>query len=149
MPTVLRVGPYVFVFFSSDRAEPVHIHVKRDRRVAKFWLESIELGWSWNIGNSSLRNGMSTLTLEHEPLAASVTVSRENLTVGLADGRSLSVLLAWYPRLAQGTEAERAHWQLLGDGYAVEWPDLDEHSYCAAASKIRSNARRISRLAVS
>ena len=34
MPTILRVGPYSFVFFSSDRGEPVHIHVKRDRHVA-------------------------------------------------------------------------------------------------------------------
>ena len=41
--TVLTVGPYKFVFFSSDRGEPVHIHVKRDRHVAKFWLEPVEL----------------------------------------------------------------------------------------------------------
>ncbi len=43
MPTVLRIGPYSFVFFSSDRVEPVHIHVKRDGDVAKFWLNPIEL----------------------------------------------------------------------------------------------------------
>ncbi len=43
MPTVLRIGPYSFVFFSSDRDEPVHIHVKRDRHIAKFWLEPPEL----------------------------------------------------------------------------------------------------------
>lgn len=43
MPTVLRVSPYSFVFFSSDRGEPVHIHVKHDRRVAKFWLDPVEL----------------------------------------------------------------------------------------------------------
>ncbi len=70
---------------------------------------------------------MSTLTLEHEPLALSVCFTGESLTVELADGRSLSVPLAWYPRLAQATEAERTHWLLLGSGYAVEWPNLDEH----------------------
>lgn len=43
MPTVLRVGPYSFVFFSSDRGEPVHIHVKRDRHVVKFWLDPVRL----------------------------------------------------------------------------------------------------------
>jgi uncharacterized protein DUF4160 len=43
MPTVLRIGPYAFVFFSSDRGEPPHIHVKRDRKVAKFWLQPIAL----------------------------------------------------------------------------------------------------------
>jgi hypothetical protein len=43
MPTVLQVGPYRFIFFSSDRGEPAHIHVKRDRQVAKFWLDPISL----------------------------------------------------------------------------------------------------------
>ena len=70
---------------------------------------------------------MSTLTLEQEPLAVDLTVTCESLTVALADGRSLSVPLAWYPRLTQATEAERANWRLLGGGYAIEWPDLDEH----------------------
>jgi hypothetical protein len=43
MPTVLQVGPYSFIFFSSDRGEPAHIHVKRDRQIAKFWLDPISL----------------------------------------------------------------------------------------------------------
>ena len=43
MPTVLQIGPYSFVFFSSDQREPAHIHVKRDRQIAKFWLEPISL----------------------------------------------------------------------------------------------------------
>lgn len=43
MPTVLQVGLYSFIFFSSDRDEPTHIHVKRDRQLAKFWLEPIAL----------------------------------------------------------------------------------------------------------
>ncbi len=70
---------------------------------------------------------MSTLTLEHEPLAVAVAFSNENLTVGFADGRALSVPLEWYPRLTRATELERRNWQLLGDGYAIEWPELDEH----------------------
>jgi hypothetical protein len=70
---------------------------------------------------------MSILTLEHDPLAVDVVVTSESLTVALADGRSLSVPLAWYPRLDHATQAERANWRLLGDGYAIEWPDLDEH----------------------
>ena len=43
MPTVLDLGPYKFIFFSSDREEPVHIHVTRDRQIAKFWLEPVSL----------------------------------------------------------------------------------------------------------
>lgn len=43
MPTVLQVGPYSFIFFSSDRGEPAHIHIKRDRQIAKFWLSPVTL----------------------------------------------------------------------------------------------------------
>lgn len=70
---------------------------------------------------------MTILTLETEPLAAKVTVTDDRLVVDLVDGRSLAVPLAWYPRLLHGSVAERQNWQLLGDGYAIEWADLDEH----------------------
>ena len=43
MPTVLRVGPYRFFFYSSDGGEPAHIHVERDDRIAKFWLDPVRL----------------------------------------------------------------------------------------------------------
>ena len=70
---------------------------------------------------------MSTLDLEHEPAAQRVEVTDEQLAVDLADGRRLIVPLEWYPRLQHATAAERGNWQLLGDGYAIEWPDIDEH----------------------
>lgn len=70
---------------------------------------------------------MTILTLESEPLAATVSVEHEKLSVVLADGRSLIIPLDWYPRLLHGSPSERSNWQLLGEGYAVEWPDLDEH----------------------
>ncbi|MEX2316561.1 MAG: DUF2442 domain-containing protein [Pirellulales bacterium] len=70
---------------------------------------------------------MTTLVLEQEPAAVKVSVTSEQLVVDLADGRRLSVPLVWYPRLLHGTERERENWQLLGDGYAIEWPELDEH----------------------
>jgi len=43
MPTVFQVGPYSFIFFSSDKGEPPHIHVRRDRQLVKFWLQPISL----------------------------------------------------------------------------------------------------------
>ncbi|MGB3789299.1 MAG: DUF2442 domain-containing protein [Phormidesmis sp.] len=70
---------------------------------------------------------MTTLILESDPLAAVVLVENNSLAVTLADGRSLTVPLEWYPRLLHASTAERIHWQLLGYGYAIEWPDLDEH----------------------
>jgi hypothetical protein len=70
---------------------------------------------------------MTTLVLEVDPMVANVTITDDQLIVDLADGRRLMVPLAWYPRLLHASPAERQNWQLLGDGYAIEWPDLDEH----------------------
>jgi len=70
---------------------------------------------------------VTTLVLEADPLAVEITVADADLTIGLADGRRLVIPLAWYPRLWHASPAERQNWQLLGDGYAIEWPDLDEH----------------------
>ena len=70
---------------------------------------------------------MSTLLLEIEPLATRVIITEDDFTVDLADGRGIVVPLAWYPRLLNASAGERQNWQLLGDGYAIEWPDLDEH----------------------
>jgi len=70
---------------------------------------------------------MTTLTLEVEPVAIEVTVTDKKLVVELEDGRSIAVPLEWYPRLLHGAVAERQNYQLLGNGYAIEWPDLDEH----------------------
>jgi hypothetical protein len=70
---------------------------------------------------------MSTLVLEVEPLATTVAITEDDLNVELVDGRRIIVPLAWYPRLLNACPKERQNWQLLGDGYAIEWPDLDEH----------------------
>ena len=70
---------------------------------------------------------MTTLTLEVEPIAIEVTVTDEKLLIELEDGRSIAIPLEWYPRLLHGTVEERQNYQLLGEGYAIEWPELDEH----------------------
>lgn len=61
-----------------------------------------------------------------EAKAQRVTVIEDALVVDLADGRTISAPLAWYPRLLDGTPAERKNWRLLGDGEGIHWPDLDE-----------------------
>lgn len=70
---------------------------------------------------------MSTLVLERDPIAVKVEITADKLVVELADGRTLFVPLYWYPRLLNAHATERCNWQLLGDGYAIEWPDIDEH----------------------
>jgi len=61
-----------------------------------------------------------------EALAQKLTVTDEALVVDLADGRTISVPLVWFPRLAHGTAVERANWRLIGGGEGIHWPDLDE-----------------------
>lgn len=65
MPTVLQVGPYSFIFFSSDRGEPIHIHVKRDRLLAKFWLRPVSLAKNRGFSDHEL-NELSRLVEQHE-----------------------------------------------------------------------------------
>jgi len=60
------------------------------------------------------------------PRVVNVTVTDDTLTVDLEDGRTVSVPIGWYPRLAHGTPAERAHFEISGAGYGIHWPDLDE-----------------------
>lgn len=55
-----------------------------------------------------------------------VRVTDDTLTVDLFDGRTISVPLAWYPRLLHATPAQRSNWQIAGGGFGVHWPDIDE-----------------------
>lgn len=55
-----------------------------------------------------------------------VILTDDTVTVDLEDGRTISVPIGWYPRLANGTPQERAHWEISGAGYGIHWRDLDE-----------------------
>jgi len=61
-----------------------------------------------------------------EARAQRVTYTGDALVVDLVDGRTITVPLTWYPRLAHGTPAERANWRFIGEGEGIHWPDLDE-----------------------
>ena len=67
MPTVLQDGPYSFVFFSSDRGEPPHIHVKRDRQITKFWLNPIVLVKNKGFKEHEL-NHIARLVVKHQEI---------------------------------------------------------------------------------
>jgi hypothetical protein len=58
--------------------------------------------------------------------AVRVSVSDDTLTVDLEDGRTISVPIVWYPRLAYATPVERNNFEIVGAGYGIHWPDLDE-----------------------
>ena len=55
MPTILRIGLYRFFFYSNGKAEPPHIHVQRERFLAKFWLEPVSLASSERFASNELR----------------------------------------------------------------------------------------------
>jgi hypothetical protein len=68
-------------------------------------------------------------TLRAEPRIVaieSVAVTADDLITDFADGRRISLPLAWYPRLLHATPEERSNWRLVGNGQGVHWPDLDE-----------------------
>jgi hypothetical protein len=70
---------------------------------------------------------MSSSVVEiREALATQIEVSADTLSVELADGRTLAVPLAWYPRLVHASAEERGSWRLLGGGRGIHWPALDE-----------------------
>jgi len=69
---------------------------------------------------------MNTLTIESKAAIQHVEVTEDSLVVDLTDGRTVSVPVAWYPRLMQGTPQERSHWRLIGKGEGIHWQDLDE-----------------------
>jgi hypothetical protein len=59
-------------------------------------------------------------------LAGSVQVTVSELVVGLTDGRTISAPLVWFPRLLAASAQQRAHWELLGNGEGIHWPEIDE-----------------------
>ena len=72
-------------------------------------------------------NGMisASVTL-NLPRAVKVSVTDDTLSVDLEDGRTVSIPIGWYPRLAYATSMERANVQISGAGFGLHWPDLDE-----------------------
>ncbi len=70
---------------------------------------------------------MTTLLIDSAATkATAIRLTEDTLVVDLADGRSLSAPLAWYPRLLHASPAERINYRLIGGGEGIHWPDLDE-----------------------
>jgi hypothetical protein len=67
-------------------------------------------------------------TSKHEPdeRVKDVRFGVDTLSVDLADGRTITAPLAWFPRLLRASPAERAHWTLSAGGHGIHWPDVDE-----------------------
>ena len=69
---------------------------------------------------------MSTLAGNPGERVMDVRCTEDALVVDLADGRTISVPLVWYPRLLEATPEQRANWRIAGGGFGIRWPDIDE-----------------------
>lgn len=70
---------------------------------------------------------MTTLAVQIDaPTAESASVTDDTLSVDLADGRTISVPVEWFPRLVHATAEERMKWRLIGKGQGIHWEDIDE-----------------------
>lgn len=141
MPTVLRMGPYRFYFYSHEPNEPSHVHIDRKLFTAKFWLKNVILADNSSFGKKELSKlqelvkthqkqfldeCMSTLVHKTDKQVEAVYFTRDSLVVDLMDGRSISVPLNWYPKLLKATAKERSSWEICGGGYGIHWPEIDE-----------------------
>lgn len=68
MPTILRVGPYRFFFYAGDRDEPTHVHVERDDRIAKFWLDPVRLHKSGGFNRPEIARMREIIATHHTDL---------------------------------------------------------------------------------
>ena len=66
------------------------------------------------------------IAVSSEPRIVSVEITDSTLTVNLADGRTISVPIAWSWRLSEATERQRQNFEIIGSGQGVHWPDVDE-----------------------
>ncbi len=69
---------------------------------------------------------MGSLVAKTDERVLDVAFTDDALSVSLRDGRTITVPLAWYPRLLDATPVQRKNWKIAGGGYGIHWPDLDE-----------------------
>jgi hypothetical protein len=84
---------------------------------------------------------MNTLAIDVKPRATQVDTNDQELIVTLADGRTLTVPLVWFPRLLGATESQRRNVRLLGNGEGLHWPDVDEDVSVAGLLRGEAAAR--------
>lgn len=69
---------------------------------------------------------MATLAKLADERVLDVRCDEHSLIVDLMDGRTISVPLAWYPRLLNATPEQRTKWERAGAGFGIHWPEIDE-----------------------
>jgi len=80
---------------------------------------------------------MGTLAVKIEPLVVNVSFTTDMLRVVLADGREVSVPIAWFPRLQKATAKQKKNWRLIGGGVGIHWEGVDEDISVESLLKIK------------
>src|SRR5262245_44023774 len=89
----------------------------------------VPTGWEARpaLKSSFQQHGASSLAIKTQTAKAiDVAATKDTLSVELADGRTISVPLNWYPRLVHASSKERSRWRLIGNGRGIHWPGVDE-----------------------
>jgi hypothetical protein len=85
---------------------------------------------------------MSSSLPSADPRVKEVSITDDELIVALTDGRRVAAPLAWFPRLLRATAEQRSHFEILGDGSGIHWPDVDEDLSVAGLLRgVRSASR--------
>jgi len=84
------------------------------------------------------------LAVDTAARARNIRITRDELIVELQDGRTVSVPLAWFPKLLHATNGQRRKWELLGDGEGIRWPAVDEDRL----DRPRADGDRLARVGV-
>jgi Protein of unknown function (DUF2442) len=84
--------------------------------------------WLRQTKRNDWKDGMTSLTIEllEVPKIQGITVTDDTLSADLSDGRTISVPVAWYPRLMNASMEERNDWRFIADGEGIHWIQLDE-----------------------
>jgi hypothetical protein len=69
---------------------------------------------------------MGILATRADERVRDLSFSEDSFTVELMDGRAITTPLAWFPRLLHASAEQRQSWQIIGGGYGIHWPDIDE-----------------------
>lgn len=70
---------------------------------------------------------MSTSEIKPGERVKDVHFTEDTLSVDMVDGRTITMPLAWYPRLLHATPQQRQNWEICGGGFGIHWPEVDEH----------------------
>jgi len=124
-----------------------------ERKIGLKYARALGKKFGVDVGNAKGRNAKGHT---RDTRAYGRNERKDTLSVGLRDGRTITVPIAWYPRLLNATPAQRKNWRVAGGGYGIHWPELDEDlstegllrgapASRASQAKVHSDAGRSSR----